>query len=122
MRICYGWARTPLNLSREQRYHEETLMNMLRPYFAIYSTASPLLRVPIWAHIEDEYVRLESERDITLACRLASIYHNGAISRAPVDDGWDEETALMEAEAEDRMNAESSEDEDSEMHGEYVRV
>jgi hypothetical protein len=39
-----------------------------------------------------------------------------------VDDGWDEETALMEAEAEERMNAESSEDEDAEMHGEYVRV
>jgi hypothetical protein len=122
MRICYGWGRTPLKLSREQRYYEEEVMDMLRPYFAVYSTASPLIRVPIWMHVEDEYVRLEGEREITLACRLASIYHNSAVSRAPIDDGWDEETALMEAEAEERMQAEEEEEEDMEMHGDYVRV
>ena len=122
MRVCYGWGRTVLPLSREQRYHEEALMNMLRPYFAVYSTASPLMRVPIWIHIEDEYVRLEGEREVTLACRLACIYHNSVVSRAPIDDGWDEETALMEAAAEERMQASASDESDTELQGEYVRV
>lgn len=97
-------------------------MNMLRPYFAVYSTAEPLMRVPIWAHIEDEFVRLESEREVALACRLASIYHNSAISRAPIDDGWHEETALMEAEAEERMQASASDESDTEMQSGYVRI
>jgi hypothetical protein len=97
-------------------------MNMLRPYFAVYSTAEPLMRVPIWVHIEDEYVRLESERELVLACRLASIYHNSAISLAPIDDGWHEETALMEAEAEERMEASASDDSDTEMQAGYVRL
>lgn len=122
MRVCYGWGRTALPLSREQRYHADSLMDMLRPYFAVYSTASPLLRVPIWVHIEDEFVRLEGEREITLACRLASIYHNNVVSRAPMDDGWNEETALMEAEAEERMQGCPSDESDTEMQADYVRV
>jgi hypothetical protein len=123
MRICYGWGRKTLNLSREQRYREETLMDLLRPYLAVYSMANPLLRVPIWAQLEDEYVRLQSDCEMRLACRLASIHHNGAVSRAPLDDGWFEETARMESEAEVRTStSEDGDGSDTEMQGDYVRV
>ena len=48
MRICYGWAKTPLRLSFERRYYPEDLMRMVTPFISIYSTANPLFRVPLW--------------------------------------------------------------------------
>ena len=89
MRICYGWARTPLTLSSETRYYPEHLMSMIFPYLQTRSAANPLVRVPIWVNLDDQYIRLDSEAEALLACRLASIYHNGPDCRAPPEDGWE---------------------------------
>ena len=103
MRICYGWAKTPLRLSFERRYYPEDLMRMVTPFISIYSTANPLFRVPLWVQLDEQYVRLETAQELSLACQLASIYHNGPNCRAPHDDGWNAETIAMETEAELRM-------------------
>ena len=125
MRVCYGWGRKPLSLSREQRYREESLIDLLRQYLAIYSTANPLLRVPIWIQVEEEYVRLETDSEVRLACRIASIYHNSAVSCAPQDDGWYEETAQMEMDAargSPSVGHGGVGEDESDMQGDYVRI
>lgn len=98
MRLCCGWGRTPLSLSPERRYYPEQLMGMLAPYLTPHpdSAAHHLIRPPVWISLDDQYVSLETEEELLLACRLASIYHNGPDCRAPPEDGWDEETAEME--------------------------
>ncbi len=80
---------------------------------ALQST-NPLVHVPLWIQMEGEYILLSGEEQVALACQLVSIYHNGPDCLAPSDDGWDEETAEMEAEAELHMTAEDS-DEGSEV-------
>lgn len=91
MRICCGWARKPLSLSLEQRYHPEQLINRLGPFFPDKSLASPLVWMPVWIHMDNQYVRLNSREEIELACKLACIYHNGPDNRAPFceeDGDW----------------------------------
>lgn len=90
MRICYGWSRKPMSLSAEQRYHPEQLMNRLGSYFPGKHLASPLVWMPVWILMDDQYVRLNSKDEIELACKLACIYHNGPDNRAPFceDGDW----------------------------------
>lgn len=99
MRVCYGWNKTPLRLSLEARYFPEHLMGMIAPYVRAHTPPNPLLRVPVWINLDDQYIRLESQEEILLACRLACIYHNGPDCRAVPDDEWVRETAEMEARA-----------------------
>ena len=97
MRICYGWARRPMVLSLEQRYHPEQLMTRLPKLTKSNSSKStksnptksnftPLAWMPIWIHMDNHYVRLNSKEEVELACKLACIYHNGLDNRAPYGD------------------------------------
>lgn len=124
MRLCCGWGRAPLNLSPEHRYFPEQLMGMLAPYFRVHpdSRINLLTKPPIWINFDDQYINLETEEEIYLACRLASIYHNGPDCRAPPDDGWEEETAQMELNAEAFANGEGGADSSAEEQGDYVKV
>lgn len=81
MRICYGWARKPMNLSNDKRYHPEQLMARLSTSKPA-KPASPLLWMPVWIHLDNVFVRLHSKEEIELACKLACIYHNGPDNRA----------------------------------------
>lgn len=82
MRICVGWAKTPLFLSLEKRYYPEQIQSRL-DYVG---------NKPLWIQYDGEYVRLKGVEQIALACQLASIYHNGPDCKAPFDDGWAQET------------------------------
>ena len=95
MRICYGWARKPMTLSLEQRYHPEQLMARLPKINSIKSSTKstkstkelpPLVWMPIWIHMDNHYVRLNSKDEVELACKLACIHHNGLDNRAPYCD------------------------------------
>jgi hypothetical protein len=39
--------------------------------------ASPLVWMPIWICMENNFVRLNTKEEIELACKLACIHHNG---------------------------------------------
>ncbi len=89
MHVCYGWARKPMNLSQEQRYLPEQLMARLGPFNPAKLTVSPLVWMPVWIHIENHFVRLNTKEEVELACKLACIYHNGPYNKAPYcDDDW----------------------------------
>ncbi len=117
MRICFGWSRKPLNLSMEQRYHPEQLINSLGPFYTCKQLASPLVWMPVWIHMDNQYVRLNSKDEIELACKLACIYHNGPDNRAPFfeDEDWQgvpgktEMFAVCESESSEGETAESPE-------------
>lgn len=119
MHICYGWSRKPLSLSTEQRYHPEQLMNRLSPFRSGKHLASPLIWMPVWVHMDDQYVRLNSKDEVELACKLACIYHNGPDNRAPPFEGEDRQATpgkavmfavcLPESESSDGETAESPE-------------
>ncbi len=121
MRVCYGWDKTPLRLSAENRYFPEHLMGMIAPYMRSRTSPNPLFRVPIWINLDDQYIRLESQEEILLACRLACIYHNGPDCRAVPDDEWVRETAEMEAMAAG-LYADAEEGPINDPLVEYVRV
>ena len=54
------------------------------------SHVSPLVWMPVWIHIDDQFVRLNSKEEVELACKLACIYHNGPDNKAPFcdDEDW----------------------------------
>jgi hypothetical protein len=92
MQICYGWARKPINLSTEQRYHPEQLVNRLGPFCPERKVVSPLIWMPVWIRMDGHFVRLNSKEEVELACKLVCIYHNGPDNKAPFCDdeepGW----------------------------------
>lgn len=87
---------------------------MVTPDPPVPQGANPLVSVPLWIQMEGEYILLSGEEQLALACQLVSIYHNGPDCRAPSDDGWDEETVVMETNAALHMTEEES-DEGSEV-------
>ena len=89
MRICYGWARKPIILSPEQRYHPEQLINRLGPFNPSRKVVSPLIWMPVWIHMDGQYIRLDSKDEIGLACKLVCVYHNGADNVAPFSEEED---------------------------------
>ena len=95
MRICCGWARKPLDLSNDQRYHPEQLMERLGSFLPdrksvdSVSRVSPLNWMPVWIHLENVFLRLNSREEIELACKLACIYHNGPDNKAPF---WEDDS------------------------------
>ena len=99
MHVCYGWARKPMNLSLEQRYRPEQLMARLGPFRGPFNnfnksnlpnnSVSPLVWMPVWIHMDNHFVRLNTRDEVELACKLACIYHNGLDNKAPFfDDDW----------------------------------
>lgn len=107
MRICCGWARKPMTLSLEQRYHPEQLMNRL-PIKT--KSNSSLAWMPVWIHVDSHYVRLNGKEELELACKLACIYHNGLDNRAPYCEYFDEDWQFIDRECVGVSKA-SSEDE-----------
>lgn len=83
MQICYGWARKPILLSSNQRYHPEQLLNRLGPFNPTRKVVSPLVWMPVWIYMDGQYIRLNSKDEISLACRLVCVYHNGPDNCAP---------------------------------------
>ena len=119
MRICYGWARKPIVLSSEQRYHPEQLLNRLGPFNNNKSTrkaATPLAWMPVWIQMDGQYIRLDGKEEINLACKLVCVYHNGPGNNAPFceEEDWhnisEKEAFLAEVGA---GEAESEEDNDT---------
>ena len=87
MQICRGWARVPLSLSRERRYHAEQLMSRLKP-LPPESLASPLVRQPVWIRVEGRCVQLNSLAEIELACKLVCIQHNCGDHGPFAEEDW----------------------------------
>jgi hypothetical protein len=79
-----------MNLSLEQRYHPEQLLARLGPFNPTRTQVSPLLWMPVWIHMDNHFVRLNSKAEVELACKLACIYHNGPDNKAPFleEDDW----------------------------------
>ena len=50
---------------------------------------SPLVWMPVWIRIDNQFVRLNSKEEVELACKLACIYHNGPDNKAPFCDEED---------------------------------
>lgn len=83
-------------------YHTEILDRMLTLHEQ---------RRDLWLQIDRERILLQ-EQDYSLASKVAAAYHDSMISpEVPYDDGCEEETALMEEQAEQRMLEPSSEEE-----------
>jgi hypothetical protein len=112
MRICFGWSRIPLNLSPERRYFPEELLRMLTP--SSPPSDDPLVSLPLWIHLDGVYIRLRGEEQISLACQLICVYHDGPDCRAPSDDGWTQDTLDSEERAMNHMLSESSEEDEDE--------
>lgn len=72
---------------------------------------NPLAVLPLWIQLDGEYIRLKSSDQISLACELACVYHNGPDCRAPTEDGWAEDTRVSEEKAIEHMLAEASDEE-----------
>ena len=111
MRICFGWSKTPLNLSSERRYQPEELQLMFVDC-TIHDKklTNPLVSVPLWVHMDGEYIRLTGKEQLSLACQLICVYHNGPDCKAPPDDGWDMDTIQIEEKAAQHMLVETSDE------------
>ena len=73
--------------------------------------------------MDGQYYVLENIPQIELACMLAADYHNNTFYNGCQDDGWNENTRLLELQAEEAM-LEKTSDEDSEpvVDMEYVSL
>ena len=109
MRICFGWSKSPLNLSSERRYLPEELQGMLTRT-TVTGPANPLVTLPLWIQLDGEYIRLRGEEQLSLACQLICVYHNGSDCKAPPDDGWDMDTFQSEEQAIQHMLLETSDE------------
>ena len=63
----------------------------------------------IWLQVDLERILLKEHED-SLASKVAVVYHDSIAPDAPRDDGFEEETALMEAKIEQHMLDPSSEE------------
>jgi len=107
MQLCHGWSRRAIVLSPAQRYHPEQLADRLSPP-TDRKPASPLVWMPVWLLMEGKYVRLQSKDEISLACKLVCIYHNGPYEDTPYfeqeDGDWQdisEKEAFLAEEGDD---------------------
>jgi len=112
MWICFGWSKVRLNLSPEKRYYPEYVQNLFKNHTLNSKNSSPpSVNLPLWIHMDDQYVRLEGPEQLSLACQLVCLYHNGPDCRAPPDDGWDLDTLESEHKAMQHMLEEATDDE-----------
>jgi hypothetical protein len=105
MQICFGWSKRPLQLSPVRRYVPEELVST-----HAHTNVSPLVDMPLWIQADGEHIRLNGGEQISLACQLVCVYHNGLDCRAPLDDGWNLETLKSEERAIQHMLTEASDD------------
>jgi len=106
MLLWYGHPPVAFYMTATHRYFPDELENRVNNL----ADAGNL----IWLSVENErHVLVEQE--FPLACRLAASYHNQLAYNAPPDDGFDEETLQMEQQAQQHMEALSS-DEDADHH------
>ena len=76
MRICFGWSKTPLILSSERRYQPEELQAMFLNCKTYHKgSTNPLVSLPLWVHMDGEYIRLTGNEQLSLACQLICVYH-----------------------------------------------
>ena len=108
MRICFGWSKRPLQLSPERRYVPEELEQMLSA--STHMGVSPLAYVPLWIQTDGEHIRLNGKDQVSLACQLVCVYHNGLDCKAPPDDGWNLDTLNCEERAAQHMLSDISDD------------
>ena len=87
----------------------EELIDMLGSSPSPCST-NPLANVPLWIEVDGECLRLSGAEQISLACQIVSVCHNGPDCLAPFDDGWQQDTAELEAKAVQHMMAEDSDE------------
>ena len=102
MRLHFGPQRLAVGLSSTRRCVPERLYErMLR------------LSRPHWLSVEGLLFRLESEDTLLLACDIVAAEHNALAWEAPEEDGFEREMVELEARARARMDAPSSDSEDS---------
>ncbi len=63
----------------------------------------------IWLSVENDR-HLVTEGELPFACRLAASYHNQLAYNTPPEDGFNEESRIMEQMAQRHMEAPSSDD------------
>jgi hypothetical protein len=73
-------------------------------------STNPLVSLPLWVHMDGEYIRLTGNEQLSLACQLICVYHNGPDCKAAPDDGWDMETFQCEEKAAQHMLLEASDE------------
>ena len=55
--------------------------------------------MPVWIHMDGQYIRLDSKEEISLACKLVCVYHNGPDNTAPFSEEEDDWQDISEKEA-----------------------
>ena len=106
MRLWFGHRPRPLHMTATRQYTPEELHVRLVTVRSWDQQA--------WLQVENEKLLL-TEGDLSLAARVSASYHNQLCYNAPDDDGWNAETAAMEAEAEERQAAPPSDNSDTEV-------
>ena len=100
--ILFGRPPQPITMSTNRRYDDTEILNRM--------TKLRMRKKDLWLQVEQERILLQAPDD-SLASKVASAYHDSVARDAPLNDGFEEETALMEARAEQHMFEPSSEEE-----------
>jgi hypothetical protein len=119
--LCYGWSKKDFYLSREKRYLSDQLYERLKPFVSDRQlgpnvTAPALLQVPLWVKVDGQHVLIETPGELSLACKLVTIFHNTDCN-APLCDDWEEETLDMERRAAAILGSESSDEDEKKAKG-----
>jgi hypothetical protein len=102
MRIFFGNKPQPFHMSATRRYYPEELQH--RADILIKNDQQ------LYLQVENEMHRL-SAADVPLAVTIVASYHNQICYNIPPEDGWNEETCMMEARARARMTEVGATDE-----------
>ena len=113
MRICYGWAKSPLALSTTLRYHPEQIINMIGRLPPEVKAAFPLVLMPLWLLHDGLYVRLD-DGELELACKLVCIDHNWYHEQPYYDEESEPRQAFSEEEPEEEEESDECMDEQTE--------
>lgn len=100
--ILFGRPPQRMTLLTTHRYDYTTILERM--------TKMRHMKVDLWLQVDGERILLEKADD-SLASKVASAYHDTVAHGAPYDDGFNDETALMEERAEQHMLEPSSEEE-----------
>jgi len=101
MRLMYGSQPRPFAVYATQKYQPEEL----------WERAERLFRAgePVFLEVEAQRIPLKIY-DLSLAATVAAAYHNQVSYNAPSPDSWDEDTAILEANARAHMEEPNSPD------------
>ncbi len=96
--------------------------NKIITYIDAYDSVQGLKQT-LFLEVDGLYYVLDDEKQIELACMIASDYHNNTFYNHVQDDGWNEHTRLLELQAEEAMlERASDEDSDPLLDVEYVML